>query len=94
MRGVTLYRMNPQNHLTQRIDATEVVWLPAEKHWEFRNGAIHDFAGKGKIKQETFEKKMFPLAEKPDDFKKTGRNPETMNFQELAATLKTCVRAA
>ena len=83
MRGVTLYRMDRQNRLTQRIDATEVVWLPAGKHWEFHKGVIHDFAGEGKIKQETFEKKVFPLADKPKEFKKTGRNPETMNYQEL-----------
>ena len=83
MRGITLYRLNPQNRLTQRIDATEVAWLPAEQHWEFHKGVIHDFAGGGKIKQETFEKKVFPLAEKPKDFKETGRNPETMNYQEL-----------
>ncbi len=83
MRGITLYRLDPQNRLTQRIDATEVVWLTAEQHWEFHKGVIHDFAGGGKIKQETFEKKVFPLAEKPKDFKETGRNPETMNYQEL-----------
>ena len=83
MRGITLYRLDPQNRLTQRIDATEVVWLPAEQHWEFHKGVIHDFTGGGKIKQETFEKKVFPLAEKPKDFKETGRNPETMNYQEL-----------
>ena len=83
MRGVTLYRMDPQNRLTQRIDATEVIWLPAAKHWEFHNGVIHDFAEKGKIKQETFEKTVLPVAEQPIDFKKTGRNPETMNYQEL-----------
>ena len=88
MRGVTLYRMGRQNRLTQRIDATEVVWLPAEKHWAFHKGVIHDFAGEGKIKQKTFEKKIFPLPEKPKDFKKTGRNPETMNYQELDRYIK------
>ena len=83
MRGVTLYRMDRRNRLKQRIDAAEAVWAPAKKHWEFRKGVIHDFAGEGKIKQKTFRKKVFALAEKPEDFKKTGRNPETMNYQEL-----------
>ena len=83
MRGVTLYRMGPQNRLTQRIEASEVVWLPREKLWEFHKGVTHDFSREGKIKQENFEKKVFQLAEKPKDFEKTGRNPETMNYQEL-----------
>ena len=83
MRGVTLYRMDRQNRLTQRIDADEVVWLPAKKHWEFHKGVIHDFAGEGKIKQQTFKKKIWGLTEKPEDFQKAGRNPETMNYQEL-----------
>lgn len=83
MRGVTLYRMDRRNRLKQRIDAVEAVWAPAKKHWEFRKGVIHDFAGEGKIKQKTFRKKVFALAEKPEDFKKIGRNPETMNYQEL-----------
>ncbi len=83
MRGVTLYRTDRRNRLKRRIDATEAVWAPAEKHWEFYKGVIHDFAGEGKIKQETFRKKVFALAEKPEDFRKTGRNPETMNYHEL-----------
>ena len=83
MRGVTLYRMDPHNRLTQRIDAIEAVWAPVKKHWEFLQGVIHDFSDEGKIKRETFQKKVFALEEKPEDFKKTGRNPETMNYQEL-----------
>ena len=83
MRGVTLYRMDEQNRLTQRIDADEVVWLPAEKHWELQKGVIHDFMGEGKIKQQTFKRKKLGLTEKPKDFKITDRNPETMNYQEL-----------
>ena len=84
MRGVTLYRMDQRNRLMQRIDAIAAVWLPVKKHWEFHQGVIHDFAGEGKIQQETFEKRVFTLTEKPEDFKKTGRNPETMNYQELS----------
>ncbi len=88
MRGVTLYRMDPHNRLTQRIDAVEVVWAPLNKHWEFRKGVIHDFSEEGKINREIFEKKIFALEEKPNDFKKTGRNPETMNYQELTRYIK------
>ncbi len=88
MRGVTLYRMDGRNRLKQRIDAAEAVWTPVEKHWEFRKGFIHDFAGEGKIKQQTFQRKVFALEEVPKNFEKTGANPETMNYQELGRYIK------
>ena len=83
MRGVTLYRMDEANRLTQRIDAGAAVWRPAGKRWAFHQGVIHHLADGGKIRQETFSEKIFALQETPEDFKKTGGDPAVMNYQEL-----------
>ncbi len=93
MRGVTLYRIDRDNRLSQRVDARKVAWAPERKHWVFHQGLIHHFEDEGKIRRETFQKKIFMVMEKPEDFKKTGRAPETMNYQELSRYIQNLRRS-
>ncbi len=84
MRGVTLYRVDGEHRLTRRIDAETAIWSSARKHWTLHQGVVHHLADEGQIRRETFEKKIFALKAEPEDFKRTGRDPEAMNYQELA----------
>ena len=83
MLGVTLYRLNGENRLYQRIDAKAARWIPDVKRWRFDDGLIHRFNEKGGITQEAFTAAHFNLKDVPDDFKQSGKKPEEMSWAEL-----------
>ena len=83
MLGVTLYRLNEENRLYQRIDAKEAKWIPHVKRWRFDDGLIHRFDEKGDITQEAFTATHFDLKDVPSDFKQSGKKPEEMSWAEL-----------
>ncbi len=83
MRDVTIYRLDKNDRLIQRIDAQRVRWIPTIQRWLFSDGLIHHFDPDGAIRQEPFDSAHFPLRDKPADFKRTGKKPEEMNWNEL-----------
>ncbi len=83
MRGVTLYRLDKEDRLFQRIDAKVVKWIPHVKRWRFDDGLIHFFRGNNEIHQESFTAEQFEVKEVPGDFKQTGKKPEEMSWSEL-----------
>lgn len=88
MKDVTLYRLDKHDRLYQRIDAQSVRWIPSVRRWLFSEGLIHYFGPDGTIRQEPFDAAHFPLREKPEDFKRTGKKPEEMNWNELREYIK------
>ncbi|MEE9276166.1 MAG: LPS export ABC transporter permease LptG [bacterium] len=83
MRKATLYRLDGADRLVRRIDADRIEWIADETRWRFQKGLIHHFAEDGTINQESFEVRYFPVSDKPEDFKRTGKNPAEMNWGEL-----------
>ena len=93
MTKVTLFRLDKDDRIIQRVDAERVEWLPAENRWLFRDGAVYRFDGKGEIAHEPFAAAHFQLQDRPEDFKKTGKNPAEMSWRELRRYIRTLQRS-
>lgn len=93
MTKVTLFRLGPDDRVTQRVDAERVEWDAGQNRWRFRNGAVYRFGGDGEIGHERFAVAHFPLHDRPEDFKKTGKNPSEMSWRELRRYIRTLQRS-
>ena len=82
MKGVSLYTLNETRpDIRHRIDAESVQWNG--KQWEFSKGYIR-FIKSGEVEStQYFDKKIFPVMERPSDFKKFQRRPEEMSARYM-----------
>ena len=86
MKGVSLYTFDPARpDLRHRIDAESALWNG--KQWEFFNGYVRFFKPDGVEHTQYFEKEIFPVLEKPDDFKKLQKRPEEMSARYMYETI-------
>lgn len=84
MSDVTLYRLDGNNRLVERVDAAKADWDTVENEWQFKNGIIHRFGPEGRITSKPFKKKVFALRDWPKDFEqRVSVDPEQMSFREL-----------
>lgn len=83
MTKVTLFRLDKNGRLTQRVDADRVEWSPGENRWRFHNGVVFHFERENEIRHEPFGTAHFELRDRPEDFKNTGKKPEDMSWPEL-----------
>ena len=81
LHGVTLYFFDKDFHLYKRIDAERACW--EGENWVFKNVTIRVFNPDKTIKTSFATKKVLPLKERPETFKKEIRKPEEMSYLEL-----------
>lgn len=82
MKGVSLYYLDPtQPDLRRRIDSETALWNGEQ--WEFFNGYTRSFNSAGGNTTEHFDKKIFPVLEIPEDFKKLQKRPEEMSARYM-----------
>jgi len=87
MKEVSLYTFDPvRPDIRQRIDAKSASWNGQE--WEFFNGYIRFLSADGVASTRYFEREIFPVLEKPADFKKLQKRPEEMSARYLYATIQ------
>ncbi|MDH5762529.1 MAG: LPS export ABC transporter permease LptG [Nitrospinota bacterium] len=87
MKGVSLYSLAPnQPDIQYRIDAESALWNG--KQWEFYNGYIRFFKSGTIESTKYFEKQVFPVLEKPADFKKLQKRPEEMSARYMYQTIQ------
>ncbi|PID28337.1 MAG: LPS export ABC transporter permease LptG [Candidatus Cloacimonadota bacterium] len=71
----------------RKINAEKAIWN--DWNWEFINGQIITFDESNLPKTQVFEKRIFKdLDVKPEDFVKSSRSPEEMNYIELRDYIK------
>lgn len=81
LKGMTIYKLDNDFNIIQRVDADEVKWIDGKwvaqesKLLRFQDGRLLDESKK------PFE--IIPLAEKPDDLKNIERLADEMGFREL-----------
>ncbi len=78
--GVTLYRLNKQDELSERVDAKMAKW--DGNQWIFYNGIIRKFNANSQ-RGLSFEEITYPILETPTDFKIIEKKSDTMSFLEL-----------
>ena len=79
LREVTLFKMNDNFAIVERIDAKRAIWEKGQ--WTFINGVKRRF--KDDFRIESFKEKNIPLEEKFSDFTVIKQSPEEMTFKEL-----------
>ena len=79
--GVSLYRINKKFSLRERIEATEARWV--NDRWVFYDGVVKTYHQNGQLEVKSFDKAVFDLPEMPQDFMKSTRSAEEMDFRSL-----------
>jgi lipopolysaccharide export system permease protein len=87
MKNVSLFLYEGNHLIRERIDAAAVFWNG--RQWEFLNGYVRTFLPRGLVSAEYFEKRVFPVSETPDDFKKVRKEPEEMSAREMYHVIQT-----
>jgi len=77
---VSLFFLNPQFELTERLDARRLRWQ--DPHWVAEDGLILKIDG-SRIEQEWFAARELRLAETPRDFSQLETIPEELNWLDL-----------
>jgi len=77
---VSLFYLNPQFKLTERLDAKRVRWK--DNRWMAEDGLILRFNGSN-VEQEWFAEKELSLEETPKDFSRLETIPEELNWFNL-----------
>jgi lipopolysaccharide export system permease protein len=81
LKGVTINYLDPQFHLSARIDAREAIWK--DDRWELRDVLRTTFAEKEFPTFERLPSLAVDIAEKPEDFRVVQKSAEQMGFREL-----------
>lgn len=81
LKGVTINYLDPQFHLSMRIDAREAIWKG--EHWELRDVLRTTFAEKEFPVYERLPSLSVDIAEKPEDFQFVQKSADQMGFREL-----------
>jgi lipopolysaccharide export system permease protein len=81
LQGITLYFLDREMTLTQRIDAEKGQWR--EGRWLFQNLLITDFSPGDFPALTRVARQVIDIPEGPDDFKVVQKDVETMGYVEL-----------
>jgi len=80
LENVTVFYLNPEFNLRQRIDAKQIRWIDHE--WVANNGVVINLTGSGP-QQQWFTTKTLHLPETPEDFKSIEAVPEDLSWENL-----------
>ncbi len=81
LRGISIYYLTPDFHLSQRIDAEKAEWKDGA--WVFTKLLVTRFDQGGFPSLEWIPRKVVAIPEKPEDFKIVQKDTEQMGFFEL-----------
>lgn len=82
LEGVTIYRFDTNFHLQERLDARRAHWQ--DGRWVFSEATVTQFRNDGFPVRKTYPQIILSLPETPNDLRIAERNPEEMNYRELA----------
>lgn len=77
---VSIFYLNPEFELTERLDAKRIRWQ--DQRWIAEDGLILRFT-ESQVKQEWFAERELALAETPSDFARLETIPEELNWLDL-----------
>lgn len=80
LENVTVFYVDVDFRLKQRIDAKEIRWI--NDQWVAQDGVIINFTGSGP-QQQWFTAKPMQLPETPEDFKSIEAAPEDLGWENL-----------
>ncbi|MBW1918181.1 MAG: LPS export ABC transporter permease LptG [Deltaproteobacteria bacterium] len=81
LEGVKIYLFDQQFRLVQLIAAKRAQW--DGDRWHFYQGISQIFTPAGSVISESFQKRIIPLTEQPDDFAVIEKKISEMDFTEL-----------
>jgi lipopolysaccharide export system permease protein len=81
IKGVSVYKFDPDFNLTERIDAKEMQYEKDE--WHLIEGVSKKFLKDGAMDIKTFKKEPVALDKRPEEFKEAVKKSEEMSFVEL-----------
>ena len=79
LENVTVFYVDSEFNLEQRIDAKQIRWI--DHQWVAENGAIINLSDSGQ--QQWFTTKTLNLPETPEDFKSIDMAPEDLSWETL-----------
>ena len=80
-KGLTIYKVDNDFNIIQRVDANEVNWIDGK--WVAQESKLLRFQDGRLLDESKRALEIIPLAEKPDDLKNIERLADEMNFREL-----------
>jgi lipopolysaccharide export system permease protein len=86
LKDVTVFRLNRDFDLVERIDASEMLWKDGK--WVFSEGVRWHSDQSGTIRVQPFKRETIPLHERPEDFQWIERDVEEMGFFDLLRYLR------
>ncbi|KMP11309.1 hypothetical protein UR09_03660 [Candidatus Nitromaritima sp. SCGC AAA799-A02] len=86
MEDVSIFYQFGGRSVQKRIDADEVVWTG--ERWEFLDGYVRTFRSVGLDTTVYFDKRTFPVAEKPENFKKMKVFSGELSLSEMYQKIK------
>jgi lipopolysaccharide export system permease protein len=81
LKGITIYRLDKDFHLVQRIEAHEALWRSGQ--WIFRDVTVRTFHGRESMTVEKHGHLNFSLDITPETLKKAEKDTEEMGYGEL-----------
>lgn len=81
IKGITVFKFDPDFNLTERIDAKEMLY--EKDGWHLIEGVSRKFIKDSNINTVSFEKESIILDKKPEEFKEAVKKSEEMTFFEL-----------
>ncbi|MBI3756177.1 MAG: LPS export ABC transporter permease LptG [Deltaproteobacteria bacterium] len=86
LKGLTIYKLDNDFNIVQRIDAQEVNWI--DEKWVAKESKLLRFQDGRLLDESKKTLEIIPLAEKPDDLKNIERLADEMGFRELWSYVK------
>ncbi len=90
IRGISIFELDPDYDLLQRVDARAAVW--SKEGWTLRDGYRLEL-DQAPVRIESFEEMGVPLEERPEDFARVARAPEEMSYAQLREYIERLVRS-
>jgi len=81
LRGVSLYRLDQNFRLYERIEADEARLIDGA--WVLFGGLVKSYRSGGDLQVTHFKEQIYQLPDLSRDFSRTRRGPEEMNLEEL-----------
>lgn len=78
---VTLYKLDQDFRLIERIDAREISW--SGEGWVFSDGSRKTFSPEGGMNNEAFQEIHYKLSKRPEDIRVIEKRSEEMNILEI-----------
>ena len=86
LKGITIYYLDKDFHLTRRIDAKTAKWV--NNRWHFSEVSMKRFVHGSEIIVNRWKEKAIHIPEVPDDFKMVEKATDEMSYTDLRSYIK------